>query len=375
MPEVETKEAEELKEDLSSVPILEEEILWPENSWLWTVQESEAQGDYQKEWAENSYLFYGDNRSPGDGVALDLANDSYIWCDAGPRGAGKTTYMTYIAEQCAYLYKKRIISNYPIHFGVRKLDNHVIYIKSEPLEMGKLLMFDESYQGCIIVLDEAPQVINRLATMTWKNRLLDLWLQQIRKNRNSLIYASQNEYWVDNELRWQTDIIAHCRDASRRFPQAGYRRGGQILIDLVDNSGMWTGYSQDERPWRRPFRKRLLSEAIWNTFNTFQHNDVFESLKKVKLNVGEYQIGEQIDDDESYLEHAIPIVQASLEEGKVKKRDFYDAIGELKHSSTTELGTRLRDCGVTDTGHGRDTFDFSNFNMDKFMTWKNKRKR
>lgn len=232
-------------------------------------------------------------------------------------------------------------------------------------------MFDEGYHGCIIVLDEAPQVINRLATMTWKNRLLDLWLQQIRKNDNSLLYASQNENWVDNELRWQTDIIAYCRDASRRYPQGGYNRGGTILADLIDKSGLWTGYSYDERP--RRFGRRLLTELVWNTFDTKHKNDVFESLAKVKMNVNNIEVGVSGGDDESYLEHAIPIIQSSMEMQKIKSTDFYSAIGH--GIDVTELGTRLNASGMKRTGHGKDTLDFSGFDMMKFMTWQKKNKK
>jgi len=351
------------------IPILGEEILWPENSSDWedTGKDNIVANNYN--WREYRDLVYGENSVSSLGIPLDLSNDSYIWCAAGPRGSGKTTYITYIAEQCAYLYKKRIISNYPIKFGVRKKDGHVIYIESEELELGKLLKFDESYRGCIIVLDEAPQVINRLATMTWKNRLLDLWLQLIRKNMNSLLYASQNENWVDNELRWQTDIISHCRDASRRYPHAGYNRGGQILIDLVDNSGNWTGYSQEERPYRKPVRKRLLSQTIWGTFDTFHHNDVFESLTKVKLNVGELQIGEKPERDESYLEHTIPIITQHLEENKVIKRDFYSAVG-VSGAVKTELSHRIHASGAVDVGYHGNCLDFTNFSMEDFRKWK-----
>jgi len=347
-----TKETGLIYEDdlYKEVPLLAEEIFWSEDDPRWGGNGNSG------------------GNGPNYGRIIDLENDSYIWCFSGPRGAGKTSYMTYIAEKAAYMYDKRIISNYPIKFKVRYQNGEIKLFESETLEMAKLLMFDESYQGCIMVLDEAPQVINRLATMTWKNRLLDLWIQQIRKNKDSLLYATQNEGWVDNELRWQTDILARCRDASRRYPEAGHERGSIVLVDLIDKSGQWTGYSYDERP-RIVKSKRVITKMIWGTFDTYHQNDILESLRRVKLSPGEYQIGEE-GPAFDYMGRCSPYMQQVLDAGgRVLKTVFFNSLG-LNSKEKDDMGKRLRYAGVTDTGHGRDTYSFGNFDWDRFYAYR-----
>lgn len=343
-----TKETDLIYEkDLyKEVPLLVEEIFWSEDD---------------PRWGGN-----GNGNGHGYGHIVDLEHDSYIWCFSGPRGAGKTSVMTYIAEKAAYMYDKRIISNYPIKFKVRYQNGDIKLFESETLEIAKLLMFDEDYKGCIIVLDEAPQVINRLATMTWKNRLLDLWIQQIRKNRNSLLYATQNEGWVDSELRFQTDIIARCRDASRRYPEAGHERGSIILVDLIDKSGQWTGYSYDERP-RIVKSKRIITKVIWDTFDTYHQNDVLESLKKVKLSVGEYQIGEE-EPNLDYFDRAVPPLQEAIAAGRIKKVDLHRATG-LNAREKDDFCKRLRYAGAGDTGYSHLYYKFDNFDWGKFESY------
>jgi len=353
------------------IPLLREEIFWPEDDGRWEGTSGDTalfRGDGGHYKPEDKGLIYsigeGSNKR---GRSLNLGRDSYIWCFAGPRGAGKTSLMSYIAEQCAYLYDKRIISNYPIKLQVwSEKAKRIIDIESEPLELGKLLMFDQSYCGAIIVIDEAPQIINRLATMTWKNRLLDLWLQQIRKNNNSLLYASQNEFWVDNELRWQTDIITNCRDAS--IINSDHQKGSVILTQTRDMSGLWTGYSYDEKP-RIIKKQRHITKLIWGTFDTLHKNDVFASLAKVKMNVGEIQVGEDGVEKEEYMTQAVPLIQRCIDCDIIKKREFTQTISNMGVLAKNELYTRMRDCGLEDYGHQRDSLKFTNFSMDKFLKW------
>ena len=324
-------------DDQGNPPLLSEEIFWGENEW--------------------------DGKSGGS--VLDLGNDSYVLCFTGPRGACKTSYMTYIAEKCVYLYGKRIVSNFPIKFGIGYKNGEIKHFESENLDIGKMLTFDEGLEDCIVVIDEAPQIINRLATMTWKNRLLTLWIQQLRKNYMSLLYASQNERWVDQELQWQTDLIAYCRDASRRYPKENYKRGSMALIDLIDRSGLWTGFSYDEYP--RVFKRRVLTELIWGTFDSNYKFDVFESLRGVSMNLQKYEIsqGQQgLGIDMEQLSH---VVTEAVNKGKIKSKEFYSYLGELNQKQKQAISRALAAAGIKRTGREYSQYDFSEFDQNKFM--------
>jgi len=337
-----------IKFDFNNPPMRDESIFWDENDPRWVDKECVLH----------------------EGRCLRMDNDSFVWCFTGPRGAGKTTYMTWIALKNAYLYDKRIISNYPISLDVRCQDMTVKNIRSEYLDLGRMFQFDGTYQDALIVLDEAPQVINRLATMTWKNRLLDLYLQKIRHDNISFLYGSQNESldhgWVDGSLRFQTDILVYCRDASRRYPNGNYKPGGMVLANLIDKSGMWTGYRYDERP--RTFKRTMVSELIWGTFDTHQQFDVFESLRGFAVDLQKTQITDKEEKDTllPYRDKILEVVESAYAIGKMNATKFYEQLGDLAQKEKLKIGHMLRKAGVAKGGGNGNIFDFSNFDMEKF---------
>lgn len=334
-----------IKFDYDNPPMRDESVFWSEDDPRWSD---------------------GNGADHISGRVLDMEDDSFVWCFTGPRGACKTSYMTYVAEKIAYLYGKRIVSNFPISIDIRHKDMTVTNVRSENLDLGKMFNFDGAYQDALIVLDEAPQVINRLATMSWKNRLLDLYLQKIRHDNISFFYASQNESldrgWVDAALRFQTDILVYCRDASRRYPNAGYKRGGMALVTMIDKSGMWTGFRYDERP--RTFKRRVLTELIWGSFDTHQQFDVFESLRGVDMDLQKTRISDKEEIPEDIFEKAHQAAETGLVMGKMKMIDLYDSIGELDQKIKSALGKAFTKAGIRRYAGG--WFDFSNFDMEKF---------
>ncbi len=351
-----TKEEIIFEEDLpvEKIKSVSEEVFWGRNDPHWLEDSDEISNPLKGKHIGNS---------------IDMKHDSYIWAFTGPRGAGKTEYMTYIAEKAAYLYDRRIISNYPIKLLLVYRKGGSKIIESEPLDLGKLLMFDADYQDVIICLDEAPQIINRLATMTWKNRLLDLWIQQIRKARASFLYAAQNENWVDNELRWQTDIMVKCRDFSRRYPAAGYKHGAMISVQMLDKSGQWTGYSYEERP-RIVKQKRVLLEPIWGTFDTYHELDVFESLKKAELNVGKYKVGHPDEEVPDYGSMVFPVLEEIMgKKGKkrIKAKEFYQVCG-IGGDDKRKVGMILGSLGAERNGIGNTMLDFSKLDMNRLRS-------
>ena len=305
----------------------------------------------------------------GHGINLDV--DSYVLAFVGPRGAGKTATMSLFAAKAMLIWGKRVISNYAIKFrGVDIHGKSKVY-QSEPLDIFELLTFDGKFNGCIFLLDEAASLISHMASTTWRNRLLSLFFQQIRKGRNSLMYSVQNSAWVDKSLRWQVDCIFWCRDASRRYSDGHLKRGQVFLMDVQDISGQWTGYSYDEREIMYPFK--VKGQKLWDVYDSYETQDVFESLARVDMQRSSRKVGpgQTSKVDSKCLEAATSIIQElmSREEKTAWSRDFFAACGPLSATEKNTLTKHLHSCDVRrgQGSSGKHYYDFSGFNIDRFM--------
>ena len=315
---------------------------------------------------------------------IDLSADSYIWVFTGKRGGGKTTLMTLYALKAHLYYGCRIISNYDIECYIQKINGKKIHVKSEPLDLFRLLNFDSDYEDCLIIIDEAPDIISHMASMTWKNRLINIFARQIRKNHNSVFLGAQQFELIDKSFRWQVDIIAECNDASRKYGWGSNYRGKCILLRLLDQSGQWTGETWEEAYKRQEhsFVKggyegigedyEYFPRVLWGekektapVFDTWVTQDVWESLRKVDLNLSAHKVGEaEVESD--YKQRAMSVVAYALEQGKIESADFYDMMGELTQGEKNKLGSIFRKAGVKTSGDYRSK-DFRNCDKEKLL--------
>lgn len=337
---------------VDTIPLVPEQLLWGEDHPMWAI--------------------YPDNDRPSfeKGYKLDISKDSYIIGFCGPRGSGKTLAMTTFAVKAMVAFGMKVVSNYPIQIKVKDRHGKVKPYSSEPLDLYKLMVFDHSYGNSLILIDEAPLFISHLSSMSWRNRLLDIFIQQIRKSGSSLFYASQNQKWVDIQWRWQTDVLFYCQDASKRYGQAHLKRGETILLDALDMSGMWTGrpYSVTKRSY--PFK--LRGRYVWGAFDTFYQMDVFESLKKVDMRLSSYKIDQRNGDhDDIALKAAVKdAVNGLVNTGTavISRAGFMDSLGDLdahqKRVVTSEL-TKIGAKRLQRDSSGAYRYDFSEINIEK----------
>jgi hypothetical protein len=334
---------------------------------------------------------------PEEGTSYEVSHEikidteSYILCWTGRRGAGKTTDMTYFTAKGMALFNKRVLANYPIEFMYRRFDGRSYPLKSEPLDLYKLLAFDSDYHDCLIVLDEAPDIISHMAAMTWKNRLLNIFIRQLRKNRNSLFLAAQDFGLIDKSMRWQVDVIVECEDAYRKYG-AGFEKGSTILERWKDNSGTWTGSTWQEELKRANARGlyfdgswcedlELIAKPMWGTpgvtrpvFDSYFQQDVWESLRKVDMKLTSYKVGDgqqqeaqqDVQGGNSPFELARGLIDAIKQEssGLVTSPHFYESIPDLTPQMKLKLGkaiTHLPGLVKKKVGNGW-TFDFSGVN-------------
>ena len=308
------------------------------------------------------YLHYDDSKDSRGSHPLNINWDSYVIGFCGPRGSGKTLSMTGFAIKMM-AQGMRVISNYDIVFRLAVGKGRYKLFRSEPFDLFRLLAFDNDFQKCLILIDEAPLIISHLSSQSWKNRLLDIFLQQLRKNHNSLMYASQNERWVDNQMRWQTDVIFRCRDYSRGIGAGPDYRGRTIILTAMDNSGLWTGRPFNER-YPVFYKYKLKGTKLFNTYDTYQTQDVFEALKKVDMKLSSYKVDgrDEADLDTSHVDLACDVVLGLMDAGvNPDTQQFYSSVGNLTPKQKDDVSKYLSGIGAVRKRHknGKYWYDFS----------------
>lgn len=385
-----TENLEKPKVEEKPIKVLHESCFWDEDDprWMWMNGTDTPTSTISTHNMVNEY----------HDICLDV--DSYIFVFTGRRGGGKTTSMTDEAAKAAIIYPKmRLLSNYPIEFMVRYLDGHTRHIKSEDLDLFKLLCFDDDYINCLICIDEAPDIISHMAAMTWKNRLLNIFIRQLRKNRNSLMLGAQNFNLIDKSMRWQVDVLVECEDASRKFGWPANTRGELILQRWLDNSGMWTGNTWQEQQNYNRMRgipngdevgedRELYPRFLWSddkdgghkaVFDTYFQQDIWESLRKVDMHLDSYQVGDKTapEDKADQEDGSTPFMRAAsslrglLDAGAVKipQAQFWRSVGDIDNGAKQSLSKKLAKCGLISAGkeNYQLMYDLSSFDIDAFL--------
>lgn len=342
-------------------------------------------------------------RTDGEGPSrrnthvIRFDKDSYIWCFTGRRGGGKTTAMTFVVVRAVALYNLKVIANYPIEFMMRRHrpdgKTYLQHVKSEPLDFEKLLCFDEDYKHVLICIDEAPDIISHMASLTWRNRLVAAFTRQLRKNYNTLLLGAQDFNLIDKSMRWQVDLITECQDAARVAGEgAGVERGEVIWMKLFDHSGQFTGKSTEDRLrcGKTPYVKKiqLYPRLMWGddehkpVFDSWHQIDILDSLRKVDLRMSSIQIGDKANQDASdrypvslkVLKSALSQIEMlrteSPDNPATFQKHYYTDLGGLTEQDKNNLGRKLSQFGVERGGEGsKRWFSFASFDIQGFREY------
>lgn len=334
-------------------------------------------------------LFDRNERVPAASYAVDLKADSFIWCFTGGRGGGKSTLMTYYAMWANWQYGLRIVSNFEIEYILQTKAGRY-HVKSEPLDLYRLFCFEHDYDDCIILLDEAPDIISHMASQSWKNRLLNVFVRQIRKNHNHLFLGAQYFELIDKSMRQQVDLILECQDASRKYGWGMHSRGMCILCRVIDQSGLWTGIPYEALMWRLraegdfetdpALKTRVFSRLLWAdtkehpgkpVFDSYTEFDVWESLRKVDMRLKTYSVGDGQNKEKPEWqkeEIAKPILEPVMDQGQITKRELYKVFALKERKDRIALGIKLHQAGAIDCGHGENSLNFANFSLEDFLS-------
>ena len=196
---------------------------------------------------------------------------SLIWGFIGPRGGGKSSSAAGLAA--LHMVKGgAVASNLEIKAPCGCVSHDV--------SLTDLASLDEKLSGALVVIDELPVLFNSKASQSVKNQLMGLFLAQSRKRSISLFYTAQNFMWVDNRIRYLTDVVVSCKDvAVLPYGRRNHIPEGQLISWRVwDHSGLMTGY-----PGRSLGSRVFKIGWTHDIYDTYQETDVWEGFSKVEV--------------------------------------------------------------------------------------------
>lgn len=215
---------------------------------------------------------------------------------SGPRGSGKSQTLSYLGIRALTL-GLRCWLDYPLQFylirrGKEYKDRELL--KSEQLDMVKLMTMNEDINGGFVGIDEYRRFASAYGFNSTQNQLLNEVWGQIRKNNISFGFVSKKIAWIDPMTRDETDIEIACQDA--HMTSDGYHKyaeGEMIYWQVKDISGLWTGKMYEDHPIDHP--AKLFAKPFWGSYNTNQHFDIFAAKAGVKLDLKKTIISDKED--------------------------------------------------------------------------------
>lgn len=219
--------------------------------------------------------------------------DSYVLIFHGSRRGGKTLSMV---VQCIIdmIRGRKVFSNFPIRFVFRGR----LY-ESLRLDYYALLAQDEMYIDSVIAWDETAFWLYARNPNAGFNKICTLVLTLIGKWECNFYSTVQFLNMLDKNVRQQADAIVLCTDLSFRYKQLG--RGTTIGQLCQDISGRFTGTMYEMS--HDVYQRTLHGKWAWTAYDTKKAFDIFETQRKVKMNVSGVTISKgSTDGDGQYIE-------------------------------------------------------------------------
>ncbi|MDD5095174.1 MAG: hypothetical protein PHV74_12485 [Dehalococcoidia bacterium] len=223
----------------------------------------------------DEYFASRDHGSAGQGSSLVVAF-------TGPRGSDKTLLQTFLALM-DMRRGKECLSNYKIK-GPMMSQGQLKVFKSGPLEYENLLTFSEALEGKLLAIDELPVWFNSLQFQSKGSQIFGLFIQQIRKKQMAVYYTAQNMKWVDNRVRWQTDLHVMCQDMHHTpwGKEMGLESGEYMRYIVMDLSGYSTGIPYESSGVT--YHGWLDCRPVRRYYNTDETVDIWQAMMKVNVN-------------------------------------------------------------------------------------------
>lgn len=285
---------------------------------------------------------------------VDLADGSWVIGFTGVRGGGKTIFAVWLACFCMVNCGFPVWSNVAIKFRCKCFDGKTRTFESLPLDMEALYSLSSEFQSGVLLIDEANLFVDSRNSMSLSSRLVNAAVQQTRKRSLSILWTAQNEEWLDNRLRFSTDLIIHTKDMAKTpwGLRNHQKKGVSFSWDAWDMSGQWTGHSVRDNPYPVLTRQIFNGELLWPVYDTYLAQDIIAANRKVRINQAPITIGEDgkvavtPDVRRDAVAQVINYLKGNGQE-RVSSDDLWDAIESTGLDASREvLGRDLRQLGA-----------------------------
>lgn len=202
----------------------------------------------------------------------------------GPRGSCKSLAASAMGIIDYLIPGYKLISNMDISWGLQ-LGNDVVHYHSDKLDKMEFLKFNIQDKVAVLVDEVNIEFSEARRSMTNRNLIFNKILQQLRKRQLNVIYTVQHEMWIDNRLRWQTDIFIKTMDVCLKpggiyLP---YDFGEFASWKVYDMAGIFGhgSYADTMKPVIEDWR--FNGKRWWNTFNTNEIQGLEDQVYGAKL--------------------------------------------------------------------------------------------
>lgn len=274
--------------------------------------------------------------------------DDFVQILYGPRGGGKTITATALNIIDGMVRGIPVVSNVPISLNVVNTKGRYYNLQSIPFNVDAFAEGNDSLYDKRLFIDEGNYELDRLRSTSTKNLALTDILQQARKFRMVVTFATINWAWLDPRLTGSlVDILIECNDIHYTAwgKRKGLRKGERIIWTVFDKSGKLTGHRNV-----RVMKTTFYARSFWGTFNTWNYISPMDARRKLKSQLRKVITGEdgkQYDREEWLKQKRMEIFKLAKEYPEWDARDLWDRLGvKDDHHLKIILGAELSNMGA-----------------------------
>lgn len=201
---------------------------------------------------------------------------------------GKSLLLSSLLTHDMLVLKRKVWSTMPVHTPACMLKDYGMQ-HSLPIDWDSLYMLDKEYEYGTIGLDESIYWDDSRSSMTMRNRLMNIIMNQVGHRNLNVYYTVKTEGWLDRRLQFETDLRIKCEDLGRTpWGRSNHvTKGDVIRLEFFDLSCYLTNKAYNEKYNYLPFQTLIWHDAhkFWDAFDSKELVGIEEVFTNVKVDM------------------------------------------------------------------------------------------